>query len=100
MSDYGSDDGRVEDDGDDDEVEIEKLPPGTFKVRPSGFKGLPPTVYVDYPADLEEIRTDIGSVELLGNRILHFKCAWERTCIKNCFQRAGFVKGDSECGYW
>jgi len=99
MSDIDSDGeaGRVEDDGEDDEVEVgNKLPMGTFKVRPSGFKGLPPTVFIDYPSDLGITRTDIGYVEPIGNRTLHFKCAWERNCIKNCFQRAGFSKNDSE----
>ena len=80
-----------EDDNDKEEL---MLPSGTFKLRPSGFKGLPPTVYVDYPSDLGIIRTDIGFIEPIGKRVLHYKCAWERNCIKNGFQRAGFLKSD------
>ena len=88
---------RVELEENDDEEDLsDRLPPGTFKVRPSGFKGLPPTVYVDYPADIGLVRTDIGYIEPIGNRFLHFRCAWERNCIKNGFQRAGFVKEDSK----
>ena len=79
---------------DDNEKEEQLLPCGTFKLRPSGFKGLPPTVYVDYPSDLGIIRTDTGYIEPVGKRFLHYKCAWERNCIKNGFQRAGFSKSD------
>ena len=84
-----------EEEVDDDEVEASdtQLPAGTFKLRPSGFR-LPPTVYVDYPVDLNVLRTDIGYLEDLGNRVLHYKCAWERNCIKNGFHRAGFENSD------
>ena len=86
----------VEEEVDDDEIEgtNNRLPLGTFKLRPSGFR-LPPTVYVDYPSDLNMLRTDVGYLEELGHRILNYKCSWERNCIKNAFHRAGFSNSES-----
>ena len=74
-----------DDDQDDDEVEVvgKVVQEGTFKIRPSGFRCVPPTVYVDYPPDLGIDRNDISAIEPLRSRVLHFKCHWERICIKN-----------------
>lgn len=90
------DDYDPDDEPDEDEVEVvgKEIQEGTFKIRPSGFRCVPPTVYVDYPPDLGIVRNDIYAIEPLKARVLHFKCHWERICIKNGFQRAGFVKSD------
>ena len=65
---------------------------------PSLFPHRVPGIYFDYPGTLRELgitrdRQGAGAdfyVEELGNRKIFYKCNWERNCIKNAFNRAGF----------
>jgi hypothetical protein len=67
-------------------------PEGHIHLRPSNFRILPPTVFFEYPPELNIQRKDIGYIEPLGNtRSLVYGCHWERNCIKNAFKRAGKV---------
>jgi tubulin polyglutamylase TTLL4 len=64
-----------------------------LKMRPSGFKLLPSTVYFDYPAGIGvPERVDAAIEEPIGKRKLHYETHWERNCIKNAFARAGFSR--------
>lgn len=96
MIDAVQDAGHVADDGDTDEdtdpVEVPQLVSGFVKMRPSAFRRIPATIFVDYPCDLLIRRDDVGEIVALGNRKLVFRSHWERICIRNAFHRAGFTK--------
>ena len=99
-SDIEDDVGDVEDaedeDGEDDEEEEELVynpaPEGHCKLRPSNWKNILSTVFVDYPPELGRVRDDISVIEPLGARKLQYRSHWERVCIKNAFHRSGFTK--------
>ena len=94
------DDDESEDDDncdlDEDELSLFRDPPlGFVRMRPSHFRGLPSTVFIEYPPELGIQRIDTNSLEPLGNRKLIYRSHWERVCIKNAFVRAGFSKTES-----
>ncbi|KAJ1442922.1 tubulin-tyrosine ligase family-domain-containing protein [Ochromonadaceae sp. CCMP2298] len=84
----------IADDADDEEEEERGVPAGHVRLRPSQFRNVPPTIFVDYPPELGVRREDLSVIEALGNRKLGYKCYWERVCIKNAHTRAGFVKSE------
>ena len=88
------------DEVDDDEESPFRDPPlGYVRLRPSQFKRLPATVFMEYPPELEIKRVDISKLEELGNRKLYYSSYWERICVKNAFLRAGFTKTEGS-NYW
>ncbi|GMH62015.1 hypothetical protein TrST_g14158 [Triparma strigata] len=98
--DAGVDEGEEWGEEDEDEKSIDPLEPVRGEVRcvPSLFPHRVPGIYFDYPSTLRTLgitRDDQGSgsdfyVEELGGRKIFYKCNWERNCIKNAFNRAGF----------
>ena len=88
----GLDESDDESEGDEeDEVSLHRDPPANcVRLRPSQFKGLPATVFFEYPLELKILRDDESYIEPLGDRKLQYKCYWKRVCIKNAFRRAGF----------
>ena len=92
-----------DDDDEDDAVEeVEKLPfrdppIDCVRLRPSAFRNIPATVFIEYPPELGMTRKDESEIEELGTRKLGYRSAWERICIRNAFMRAGFVKSQK---YW
>lgn len=82
-------------DEDDDEEELTAtgVLEGFFRIRPSCIPSLPPTVFVDYPPELGIRRDDLSETIPLGTKKLQYKSHWERICIRNAFNRAGFMKG-------
>lgn len=87
-----------QDDCVDDEEEsfCRDTPEGIIRLRPSQFKGIPPTVFVEYPKELQLERNDVSYLEEIGRRTLGYKSHWERICIRNAFNRSGFSKVDSD----
>jgi tubulin polyglutamylase TTLL4 len=86
--------GGEEDDDiqDEDREENEVDPPeGFIRIRPSKFKLIPATVFVEYPTGLGMVRADRSALESLRDKELHYQCQWARNCIKNAFTRAGFT---------
>ncbi|GMH51208.1 hypothetical protein TL16_g00962 [Triparma laevis f. inornata] len=85
---------------DEDEKSVDPLEPVRGEVRcvPSLFPHRVPGIYFDYPSTLRTLgitRDNQGAgsdfyVEELGGRKIFYKCNWERNCIKNAFNRAGF----------
>lgn len=83
------------DDDEDDEEEDDPFrdpPQGHLRLRPSNFRGIPATVFVEYPPELKIKRIDKSSIEPMGKRSLCYRSHWERICIRNAFRRAGFAK--------
>jgi tubulin polyglutamylase TTLL4 len=81
---------------DEEELSLFRDPPmGFVRMRPSHFRGLPSTVFIEYPPELGIHRIDANSLEPLGKRKLVYSSHWERVCIKNAFVRAGFTKTES-----
>jgi hypothetical protein len=86
---------RSDDELDTDAEDLFRDPPeGCVRLRPSGYNGIPATVFIEYPPDLGMKRSDLSVVESLGKRCLQYNSYWERICIKNAFRRAGFEKSD------
>ena len=85
----------------DDDLELELVevgvPDGFVRMRPSKFKFIPPSVFFEYPKELNMLRKDISSMEKMGRKSLNYSCQWGRNCIKNAFKRAGF--NDSETNW-
>jgi hypothetical protein len=100
--DEGDDDNDVDSVLGDDPNEEEESPycdppPGCVRLRPSLFRGIPATVFVEYPPELGIVREDASVIEPLGLRRLGYKSHWERICVKNAHVRAGFFKSEH---YW
>ena len=89
-----------DDEDDEDEKDVDPLEPVRGEVRcvPSLYPHRVPGIYFDYPECLRNIgivRDEQGPgadfyIEELGSRKIFYKCNWERNCIKNAFNRAGF----------
>ena len=80
-----------EDDPDEDKEDDEVDPPrGHIRLRPSKFKMIPSTVFVEYPKVLEMTRSDNSELQLIEEQELGYRCKWGRNCIRNAFTRAGF----------
>lgn len=76
-----------------DEVSRFRDPPeGFVRLRPSQFRHIPATVFVEYPPELGLKRQDASQLEPLGVRRMCFSSHWERACISNAFRRAGFER--------
>ncbi|CAM9199248.1 unnamed protein product [Chrysoparadoxa australica] len=89
------DGGSCTSDSSSDEDTIAPVP-GAVKLQPSLFRDRPPTVFFDYPKELNMTRAAEGSVtEPLGPRKLRFKTYWERNSVKNAFLGAGFIRTKS-----
>ena len=67
-------------------------PPDMVRLRPSNFRNIPDTVFIEYPPELNIKRNDVSHLENLGKRSLGYASHWERICIRNAFHRAGFSK--------
>ena len=65
-------------------------PLGCVRLRQSAWRGIPSTVFFEYPPELGLKRNDVSCIEPLGTRKLIYSSHWERICIRNAFQRAGF----------
>ena len=115
-TDAASDDGIAMDDDDDpaddastdseagqaasaSAIAVPKKPPfrdppiGQVRLRPSSFRNIPATVFIEYPPELKiNKRDDDSYLEDLGKRQLGYMSHWERICIRNAFHRAGFSK--------
>lgn len=93
LEEYDEDD---EDDDDEEEVSPASVylpaPEGHVKLRPSNWRNILSTVFVDYPPELGRVRNDTSVIEPLGQRKLLYSSHWERVCIKNAFIRSGFTK--------
>lgn len=76
-------DADTPDDDEDEEEEEEEIAPGMVRLVPSLFPGRTPTIYFDYPKDLQLTRETQSLVQPLKSRKLLFKCHWERNCVKN-----------------
>lgn len=87
-------DDRSEEAAEEGESSIYRDPPeGHWRMRPSAFRGLPASVFFEYPPELGLQREDESYLEPTGDaRVLEYSCHWERNCIKNAFRRAGFVR--------
>ncbi len=95
--DNGDDYEDGEDDDDDEEVTRYRDPPeGQVRLRPSRFRGIPATVFIDYPPELGVRRTDTSVLVDLGEgpkrKRMQYSSYWERMCVRNAFLRAGFAK--------
>ena len=95
--DYDDNDGGEDDDDDDEEVTRYRDPPeGQVRLRPSRFRGIPATVFIDYPPELGVRRSDTSVLVDLGEgpkrKRMQYSSYWERMCVRNAFLRAGFAK--------
>lgn len=83
---------------DHDEIEENPctVPQGFIKLRPSEFNEdiFPPTIFFDYPKELNMFRDDKNRLEPSTSRKLRYNSYWERICIRNAFYRAGFEKNE------
>lgn len=81
-----------EEDVQDEDIEDKAVDPpeGYIRIRPSKFRMIPATVFVEYPKALGMVRSDTSVLELLDGKDLNYRCQWARNCIKNAFTRAGF----------
>lgn len=86
----------TEDDDSSEEDIFRDPPPNHVRIRPSTFRGIPSTVFIEYPPEIKIKRNDVNIIEPLGKRKLLYKSYWERICIRNVFRRAGFVKVDND----
>jgi hypothetical protein len=93
---FGSEDCLIEDEDSSEEDMFRDPPPNHVRIRPSGFLGIPSTVFIEYPPEIKIKRNDVNIIEPLGKRKLLYKSYWERICIRNVFRRAGFVKLDND----
>lgn len=83
--------------GEDDKEDQEVDPPeGFIRIRPSKFRLIPSTVFVEYPRGLQMLRADHSALESLQHKKMHYQSQWARNCIKNAFTRAGFTESNSE----
>ena len=93
--DFIDEEGEDEDEDDDEEESPAGVylpaPEGHVKLRPSNWRNILSTVFVDYPPELGRVRKDISVIEPLGQRKLQYSSHWERVCIKNAFIRSGSV---------
>lgn len=100
---YELDDDNMYDDDDDDDDEdqtIESLnnvrdpPIGYYRFRPSQYNNILPTIFIEYPVDLNKLRKDVSFLEPVQNRKLNYRCYWERHCLKGSFVRNAFHKSE------
>ena len=77
---------------------------GNITFTKSLFNHRPPTVFFDYPFSKKRQKSPHTCVvEKKGFRELTYSCSWERNCIKNAFNEAGFVRNKSkklQCCDW
>lgn len=93
-------DGDDEDEDDDEETPYCDPPAGYVRIRPSQFKGLPATIFFEYPPELGMKRIDISTLQELKSRKLGYSSYWDRQCIRNAFLRAGFKASDHTWTGW
>ncbi len=87
--------GDDEEGKDEDEESPYRDPPeGFVRLRPGCAPFLPPTIFVEYPVELNLKRDDVNFLEPLRHRKLGYKSYWERICVRNAFKRAGFEKSN------
>ena len=104
------DDGGDEDGGNFDEDEDEPEDPddndplepvaGQVRLCMSLFEGCTPTIFFDYPKELNIPRHQYFAVQKLSSRKLIYFSKWERNCVKNAFARAGFDRTDKQSSAW
>jgi tubulin polyglutamylase TTLL4 len=92
-------DDQDQDDNDGNKVsEVNKKPPyrdpppNMVRLRNSKFTNIPAVVFIEYPPELNIKRDDESETVDLGKRQLGYQSHWERICIRNAFNRAGFTK--------
>ena len=91
--DNSTNDGSDNEQDNDVEDEYRDPPVNYIRFRPSAFKAIPPTVFIEYPPELKIKRTDANVLELQKKKKLCYKSPfYDRICIKNAFKRAGFEK--------
>ena len=92
-------------DEDEDEVEDNDNDPlepvaGQVRLCLSQFEGRTPTIFFDYPKELDIPRHQYFAIQKLSSRKLIYFSKWERNCVKNAFSRAGFDRTDKQGSAW
>jgi tubulin polyglutamylase TTLL4 len=97
------DDAEDEDEDQENETDNDPIEPvsGQVHIVPSVFgSSRAPTIYFEYPPELNICRQGPCQMQELSARKLVYLTNWERNCVKNAFARAGFERSKNMNGSW